>query len=220
MAAGSGLRKKVGPLPVWVWGLIVAAVLAWWLFFRRSNQGTTATVGDGGTAQSVLLPQDNAAGMNAAQAGQPSTVSAPADNLSSDVLQTLAAQNSTLVQGLVGAMGAAFSANASPYATSTGYPTMLAGTGDSGLQTPGYPQQYLVQPSAPQPEQVSQPQVTVTAPVRTAQVSSTSAKAQTSQPFGGVVSKTKLKNGATLTTYASGRQVEQAPGKSAYVVRS
>lgn len=38
------------------------------------------------------------------------------------------------------------------------------------------------------------------------------------EPFGGVASVKKLANGATLTTYESGRQVEQAPGKSAYVV--
>ena len=37
--------------------------------------------------------------------------------------------------------------------------------------------------------------------------------------FGGVTGTKTLANGATLTTYASGRQVEQAPGKSAYVVK-
>lgn len=36
--------------------------------------------------------------------------------------------------------------------------------------------------------------------------------------FGGVVSVKTLPSGAKLTTYGSGRQVEQAPGKSSYVV--
>lgn len=38
-------------------------------------------------------------------------------------------------------------------------------------------------------------------------------------PYGGVVSKIKTKGGATITTYRSGRKVEQAPGKSPYVVK-
>jgi hypothetical protein len=37
--------------------------------------------------------------------------------------------------------------------------------------------------------------------------------------FGGVVKVQTLKNGATLTTYASGHQVEQAKGKTPYVVK-
>ncbi len=39
-------------------------------------------------------------------------------------------------------------------------------------------------------------------------------------PFGGVVGVRTLANGSTLTTYASGRKVQQVPGKSAYVVHA
>jgi len=38
-------------------------------------------------------------------------------------------------------------------------------------------------------------------------------------PARTVTSVKKLANGATLTTYSDGRQVEKAPGKSAYVTK-
>jgi hypothetical protein len=42
---------------------------------------------------------------------------------------------------------------------------------------------------------------------------------QTPKPAVKPPTVTKLKSGATLTTYASGKVVEKAPGKSAYVVK-
>jgi hypothetical protein len=50
--------------------------------------------------------------------------------------------------------------------------------------------------------------------------SAAAAAAGAAQRFGGVTGTQTLSSGATLTTYASGREVEQAPGKSAYVVAS
>lgn len=38
--------------------------------------------------------------------------------------------------------------------------------------------------------------------------------------FGGVVDTTTLASGSTLTEFGTGREVEQAPGKAAYVVRT
>ena len=46
------------------------------------------------------------------------------------------------------------------------------------------------------------------------------AAAQVPVAFGGVANVKTLPNGSTLTTYASGRQVQQVPGKSAYVVKA
>jgi hypothetical protein len=46
----------------------------------------------------------------------------------------------------------------------------------------------------------------------------TLAAAGKAAPFGGVTSVKRLANGSTVTTYASGRKVQQAPGKSAYVI--
>ena len=197
--AGGGLKKKVGPLPAWAWGLLVLAVLAWFLFFRRSNSGTTATTGAADTATSTLYPQDNATDLNAAQAGQPSTNSAPADSLSPDVLSALQAQNSDLVTALSGAFQSSFTSGVAPYATATGY----------GLALPV---------DTPAPEQGA---ATVTTPTAVSQPSgSGGTKPAATQPFGGIVSKTRTKTGATLTTYANGRVVEQAQGRSPYVVKA
>ena len=41
----------------------------------------------------------------------------------------------------------------------------------------------------------------------------------TGAAYGGIVSTKKLASGATLTTFATGREVEQAPGRSPYVVK-
>lgn len=41
----------------------------------------------------------------------------------------------------------------------------------------------------------------------------------TGENFGGITAVKTLAGGATLTTFATGRQVEQAPGKTAYVVK-
>lgn len=46
------------------------------------------------------------------------------------------------------------------------------------------------------------------------------AKTFTGEAFGGIVSVKTLPNGSTLTTFGSGRQVQQAPGKSPYVVKA
>lgn len=197
---GLGLTKKVGPLPAWGWGLIVLAVLAYFLFFRRSNSGTSATVGQ---AETAYVPQDNSGQVNAAQAGQPSTASAPVDSLNADVLGVLQAQNSDLVTALSGALAGAYAAGSSTFGYGTGNP-------------------YQVLPYFPGPDAApaDQSSTTITAPVSTSPVSSVGAKATTTQPFGGIVKKAKLKNGSTLTTYANGRQVQQVPGQSPYVVKA
>lgn len=191
-----GLGKKIGPLPAWGWGLIVFAVLAWFLFFRRSNKGTTAGAVDSGQSSYVEPVSQNAGDVNGAQAGQPSTVTAPADQLSPDVLAALNALPSQVSQAVQDAFATSYQAGAGAYSTSTGYGAV--GPLDTG------PTQGTASVSAP----------TAVGPKK----GSASVGAKTSQPFGGIVSKVKLKNGAILTTYANGRRVEQAPGKSAYVV--
>lgn len=191
-----GLGKKIGPLPAWGWGLIVFAVLAWFLFFRKSNKGTTAGVVQSGQSSYVDPVSQNAGDVNAAQAGQPSTVSAPADSLSPQVLDALNALPSQVSTAVQDAFASSYAMGASPYATATGYGAV-----------------------APLNTGPTQGTATVSAPTATKPQAKAKAGAKTSQPFGGIVHKKKLKNGATLTTYASGRQVEQLPGKRAFVVR-
>jgi hypothetical protein len=50
--------------------------------------------------------------------------------------------------------------------------------------------------------------------------SNAASAAGAAQRFGGVTSVSTLKSGAQLTTYATGREVEQVAGKSAFVVNS
>lgn len=188
-----GLGKKVGPLPAWGWGLIILAVLAWFLFFRKSNGGTTATSGAGDTGGSSYVPQDNSGQINAAQAGQPSQNSAPADGLSPDVQGTIMTTPSDLTSALTTALQNAYAGGAGGYMGATGY-------FDPGLQL------------------ASQSVAATSTPVSGAKPSGSGGTApKSTQPFGGIVSKRKLKNGATLTTYANGRTVEQLPGHSPYV---
>jgi hypothetical protein len=197
--AKGGLGKKVGPLPAWGWGLIVLAVLGYFLFFRRSNSGTVAGVVS--TGQTAGTPLDaNAGAINAAQAGQPSTATAPADGLDPSTQGYLLTTPSDLSAALTTALGNAYATGLGPYATATGA-GFDTGQHSTDLNVIG--------------------QATATAPVATAKPTASGGTAPKAlQPFGGIISKKKLKNGATLTSYANGRQVEQMPGKSAYVVRA
>ena len=191
-----GLGKKIGPLPAWGWGLIVLAVLGYFLFFRKPNAGTVAGVVS--TGQTAGTPLDaNAGAINAAQAGQPSTNSAPADSLSPETQGYILTTPSDLSTALTAALAGAYPSGVAPYATATGYDPIGHST---DLQVVGT--------------------ATATAPVAAKKPTASGGTAPRSlQPFGGIVHKKKLKNGATLTTYANGRQVEQLPGKPAYVVR-
>lgn len=200
----TALTKKLGPLPRWAWlGILLVLVIVWWYRRRQNAANQVATAGAIPSGQSTnVVPVQSGAGvqdMAGAMSGQPAANAAPSDQLSGEVLQTIGAENSALVQALSQALAGAYSGGAGAYATSTG---QLAGW------NPGGPMQ---------------PASTVTAPVATtpSTPSATATKVATpAQPFGGIVSKTKLKNGATLTTYASGRQVEQLPGHSPYVVHA
>ena len=194
--AKGGLGKKVGPLPAWGWGLIIFAVLAYFLFFRKSNKGTNAGAVSSGQSSYVEPVSQNAGDVNGAQAGQPSTATAPADQLSPQVLDALNALPSQVSQAVQDAFASSYQLGAGAYATSTGYGAV--GPLDTGP---------------------TQGTATVSSPVAVGQrKGSTAVGAKTSQPFGGIVKKTKLKNGATLTIYANGRRVEQVPGHSPYVV--
>ena len=65
------------------------------------------------------------------------------------------------------------------------------------------------------PTPASTPNFAIAAAAKTAAAN----LAQAPVAFGGVTGTKTLANGSTITTYGSGRQVQQAPGKSAYVVK-
>lgn len=137
--------------------------------------------------------------------------------------------------GILGANGGILGAGADPFSSSfgtspftldTGWSTTTApGTGfvgnGPGGQTITSEQAPKVSPSITAlslyPAQIpaSNPNFAAAASGRTIAAHAAGAP----QPYGGVTATKKLANGATLTTYASGRQVEQAPGKNAYVTK-
>jgi hypothetical protein len=43
-----GLGKKLGPLPVWGWALIVAGGVAAWVYYKRKQSGTATSAGQAG----------------------------------------------------------------------------------------------------------------------------------------------------------------------------
>lgn len=191
-----GLGKKVGPLPAWAWGLILVAVLGYFMFFRRGNSGTNAGAVSTDAAGSQQTPLDaNAGAVNAAQAGQPSTNSAPADMLDPSTQGYLLTTPSALSDALTSALGNAYVNGVGPYATATGTAY------DPGMQPA---------------DSVSTP--VAAAPHAKKPSGSGGSKPKSLQPFGGIVHKRRLKNGATLTTYANGRQVEHRKGHKPYVV--
>lgn len=90
---GGMLTRKVGPLPLWVWGLLVVAVV--YLLYRRLSSSPS------GTAQAAQIPTiasstpDTSLG-NVPTAGSPSDTGAT----SSDLLTALGGQQSSLLQAL------------------------------------------------------------------------------------------------------------------------
>lgn len=193
------LTRKVGPLPVWAWAAIVL-VIAFIVWRRRksSTAGTTSGASPGGATIVTGNTPATAGPQDAALAGQPSTATPPAAGLDPATLDSLVGPDSPLVSALNALALAPYTAP-TPDATASG-----AGTGGGAVSTPTIG--------------ASTGGFTPTTTVAHSTPLAPPAKPAPAKPFGGIVSKVRLKNGATLTTYASGRKIEHAPGRSPYVV--
>lgn len=200
---GSGLRRKVGPFPLWVY-LVVGLVLAVYLYRHRSSSSssTASTSSASPTDSGTVTDTGGAGGPSGVSGSQGSTVTASPDY--SATLEQLQQGQSDIASILAG-----LASSGSSQAAGTNVDTYGNATPDSSQGVgPGANGGYANPP--PSSGGNSGPAATP----------STHQTTVAKQPFGGVVSTRKLKNGATLTTYASGRQVEQLPGKSAYVVKA
>jgi hypothetical protein len=192
------LKQKLGPLPAWAWlGIAAVGVFLW-----RRHQGASATQGAGTTLGTDTSSGGADTGAGTATGGgsggggdSPGTTSPVDDN------------------GL-GPTGRYGGGPAAPPPTTTSG----GGTASSPATGPGA----AAQAQAAATKKVAQTPVAATNPnFAAAERAKTAAAKQAGVPvaFGGVSSVSHLKNGATLTTFASGRKVEQVKGKSAYVVK-
>ena len=219
--AGNRLTAKVGPLPVWGWAVLIVGV--GYLAYRHFSSGAGAVsqtaAPQGGAPQPQAGDLSGSADMGGGGASGGGGSSSPAAT-GPDYSQLYA----LLGQGFSGLQDQiAAGQYLSPYGA-TG-----AGQQADGLGAHPQPGTYL-------DTTVDRRGVTQFTPIRqdsyvtpasspsfAAQAKANTAAARAAgkaAPFGGVVSTRKLANGGTLTTYASGRQVQQMPGKSAYVVRA
>lgn len=172
------------------------------------NAAAGGSVGGGGSTSTALPTGDQIP----ISAGDNTSVAAALEGLASGLgfLQTRQANNEAQVQS-------AAEANAR---TAQAYDQVntLAGSVAGALgQLVGYVTTTAATPTEP-PVQPPPPPTPGPASARTS--SSPPAATPPTEPFGGIVSVVTLANGAKLTTYGSGRKVEQAPGKPPYVVHA
>lgn len=210
------MTRKLGLLPVWAWAAIVA-VVGYFLYrhFSSSSMASTntaasatspspapATTGDTSTATTGTSPtldttSTSASDLVSALGGQQASLLAALEQANQDVL------------GLAQTQIAAAQGNGlSPSSTSETQP--VTGSQPGGSNAPSI---FYVSPQA------AAPTSSTPAPAAST-VRSSAAGSAGSQPYGGVVSTVRTKTGTIITKYASGRIVEQAPGKSAYVAKA
>jgi hypothetical protein len=192
------LKRKLLGMPVWVWGAVLLALAGGYIVYKR-RQASAGVAGqtapEAGTTTGSYVPSTGSATSPDDSGGASSATGAAPDD--SDLLTSLLGPDSSLVTDLnqIAANGAA------GYAGATGVSPMISPgmiTATPGATTGGYTTT-TTSPAAPAAAAAPKP---VAAPA-----------------FGGVKSTKKLANGATLTIYNSGHETEQAPGKSAYVVK-
>lgn len=200
------LTKKLGPLPVWVWvATAVGTYLAYRYFTTASSASSQTTPASTDTSGTVGTPTDTSGLGGGSVTG--STPDTSGYQAYSDLVSQLESQNANLLTAIETGLGGGTTGGAG------------SGGGGGGGGGPISTSKYIVpnvnggftQSTIP----ASTSNFAQAAQAKTAAGAATGTKVA----FGGVTSVKTLKNGATLTTYASGRQVEQAKGKSAYVVR-
>jgi hypothetical protein len=190
-------------VPKWAW--IVAALVAVGVFYymrHRAANNSTGAQSAGASASDSLgsstgvdtsqLASDVAGQLGSSLGGTPPSYSSGAVSPvdNSQLYATMLQMQAQSFSDYLGTLAPILSAGIVPTSSGT-----VPGSSDGGPTT------------APGAPATSNPQ-TPTGPA-----------AAKPAAFGGIVSKVKTKTGAIITTYASGRKVEQAPGKSPYVIR-
>jgi hypothetical protein len=199
------LTRKKGPLPVWAW-LILASLAGWYLWKRLGS---------------------NVASQNpAASSAQQTATGPPATDNSGATSGDGSASGGLSAQDLASALGASNDSLAQMFAQSLADNNAQLEAWWQLQQQPQEPPTTTTTPTTT-PTTKTPPAIAIYHPVSgkthnfaaaaVAQTHTLQAAGQAA-PFGGVVAVHRLRNGSTVTTYASGRKVQQAPGKSAYVI--
>lgn len=231
---GGRLTAKVGPLPVYAWALIIVGV--GYLAYRHYGGGSGSGSGSSGLATSGAA---GAAGSGAV--GGAGDTSGAGGGSSTGTGDGFGDNGYGQITALLGQYGAQLDALGAQVGAGTPYaydPSAAADFNSAATLQPKADGTYLdtrvvngvtqftpIATSAPlantDPQHPYSTAASATNYAGSAQTATAAAKAAgKASPFGGVVSTKKLANGSTLTTYASGRQVQQVPGKSAYVVKA
>lgn len=196
---GSFLREKKFGLPVWAWVLIIGGLIfAVYYYYKKKavSSGANASPLDSGAAAQNISPDAGAPVDTGSASPDASGIGVPSG----------------------GGMPFGTDGNTVPWESGAVSPLTLSTIPDQTSSNP-VPNQPAVSSSllkiAETPVSAKTQNFAQAAQARTA----AGRAAGVNVPFGGVTGIQRLKNGATVTTYASGRKVEQARGKSAYVIK-
>jgi hypothetical protein len=206
--ATAGLTRKLGPLPVWAWGAVLIGLYLAYRHFASAGTAAAAPLTPSSDASTGTLGtgSDTSGASGGGSGGgtlTPDTPFGPGSDLYNALLAGLLAGGGGRTDNLVpGDTPSIPTSSPSPDAGAAPGPAAVAPT----VVSPA--------PQARTPATASNFAASATHATLTAQASGGALR------FGGVTSVKRLANGATLTTYASGHQVEQAPGKTAYVVKA
>lgn len=187
MSLKQTLSAKKGPLPVWVWALLVT--VGGYLAYRRYT---------------------------ASSSGVSSTAQTPTGSVSSDTTPVTVDDSGS--PPAAGGGSAASNVNDTLLSQLSGFQSSIDQLTAEVQQTPAFNDVTGDSSGAAVYDIPTLPQTVTTS--TTPEVTPAGATKPAKQPFGGVLSVTKLKNGSLLTTYRSGRKVEQAPGETPYLVHA
>jgi len=214
---GKGLNAKVGGIPIWVIAVGVVAAIGVGLYLR-SRSATAATE----AAATPASGTDTTGGAGSAAASPPDLT--PVEDLAS-ALNGLSGILGAGSAGVLGGSGLDLSGLGTDTTVAAGTtvdtngnvsPAGGAAVTPVGTQTPAA--KPVTSGGTPASIPTGLTPQNLAGATRGSQVQVLPAQIIPNQnAFGGIVSDTKNAAGVRIIKYASGRVVEQAPGKSAYV---
>lgn len=205
------LGKKLGPLPVWAWVVIAAAGVGVGLWLRRRGQSGASA---GGATIPAVNPDPGSTSYPDFSGASSGTGTAAGAQVASGAPAGIDPQQ--YVNDVLSAFSTGGQNSLGIYQQGESASLGWLQTAASFLSSPGGG---YAAPTAPTVPGLTSPAGPVVAP--TPIPSSTHVQqVKAAAPFGGVVSTRTGKGGVKITTYASGRVVEQAPGKKPYVAKA